>query len=169
MNALLPTVRWRRFASSAFAIALALASGAPGWTAETAAPAAPPASTNSPATPAPIVIPQSVFDPKVRRDPFFPESERLNPRPKNIDAATGQPKVTKLKDALEFLKLNGITGSSRRRFVLINGATFGLQEESLIKTAGGDFRVKVVEIRKNSVLVTVDGGTEPKELFLKED
>lgn len=127
--------------------------------------------TNAPAATIAISIPQSTFDPKVRRDPFFPESQRLNPRPVVADpgTTTSGGKVVKPKDATELLKLNGITGSKRRRFAAINGVTFGLQEESIVKTAAGELRVKVLEIRERSIMVSIDGGTEPKEIFLKEE
>ncbi len=131
-----------------------------------------PAGTNAPAVPAPIVIPQSTFDPKVRKDPFFPDSERLNPRPKPQAAETSpgtRPVAVRPKDPLEHLKLVGMSGSIRRRLVMINNATFELNEQATLRTAAGDLRVKVVEIRERSVLVTIDGGPEPKEIFLKED
>lgn len=138
-----------------------------GLAAQTPAPAAP-ATTNS--APALIVIPQSVFDPKVRRDPFFPESERLNPKPaKVVEANPGAAKVTKPKEPSEFLKLMGITGSAKRRFAILNGVTFGLQEEAVIKTTSGDYRVKVVAIRSRSVVVKIEPSTETTEIYLKED
>lgn len=147
--------------------ALAVASTLTPTIGQTNAPAA--GATNAPAAPTAVVIPQSVFDPKVRRDPFFPESTRLNPRPVVVDPGVGTGKPSKPKDVLESLRLNGITGSKRRKFAAINGITFGPQEESIIKTASGDVRVKVVEIRDRSVIVNIDGSPEPKEIFLKEE
>lgn len=161
----------RRFLPPSFLMAL-LAGAAvwpPSGLAQTNVPVA--GATNAAPAVAAISIPQSTFDPKVRRDPFFPESQRLNPRPVAVDPATapGGGKVVKPKDPTELLRLNGITGSKKRRFAAINGSIFGLQEESIVKTSAGEMRVKVIEIRERSVIVNVDGATDPKEIFLKED
>ena len=138
-----------------------------GLAAQSGAPAAP-ASTNS--APALVVIPPSVFDPKVRRDPFFPDSERLNPKPVKVaEANPGMVKAAKPKEPAEFLKLMGITGSAKRRFAILNGVTFGLQEEAVIKTTSGDYRVKVVAIRSRSVVVKIEPSAETTEIYLKED
>ena len=134
--------------------------------AQTNAPVA--ASTNAPTAPAPIVIPQSTFDPKVLKDPFFPESGVNTPKqPVKIDPANSQVAV-KPRDAVDFLRLDAIMGSKLRPLVMINDVTFALHEVASVKTAGGEFRLKLVKIGVNSVLVTIDGRPDPKEIFLKD-
>jgi thioredoxin-related protein len=64
------------------------------------------------------------------------------------------------------LILKGITGTADKRIVLINNQTFSAGESAKVKL--GDKQVKIVckEIRDDSVLVQIEGKSDPIELKL---
>jgi len=64
------------------------------------------------------------------------------------------------------LVLKSISGPSNKRLAMINNQTFGVGESALLKLGDAQRKVKCVEIREKSVLVTVDGN-EPRELRLR--
>jgi thioredoxin-related protein len=64
------------------------------------------------------------------------------------------------------LKLKGISGTASRRFALINRQTVTVGEEFRIKLAGGVTQVRCLEIKDNSVVVSLNGGPDHIELFL---
>jgi hypothetical protein len=121
----------------------------------TAAPAAsavrPSVSTNAArATPeAPksvFVVPATSQDGK---DPFFPQSTRLRPA-KPVTAAKLPPRVPDLE-------LKGISGTPDRLMAIINNRTFERGEEGEVAWNGGRVRVTCVDIKPNSVRVSVNG------------
>lgn len=95
-------------------------------------------------------IVQSVFvlpdAPKEGRDPFFPNSIR----PYKDRVPLGQTPVSSLK-------LEGITRSHGKVFVIINSVTFGIGDEVPVKTSGGKVDVHCVQINADSVVVEVGG------------
>jgi len=120
------------------------------------------AQTNAPASE--LGVPKSVFDEKLRtgKDPFFPNSTRrtkieVTPVP---DAG---PKVVAPQ-----LVLKGIAGTATKRFALINNQTFAAGETQPVKFPGGQVKVTCVEIGETSVIITLEGQTEKKELRLKD-
>jgi thioredoxin-related protein len=64
------------------------------------------------------------------------------------------------------LKLRSITGSKQRRRAVINGQTFLPGETMVMKLPAGAVKVRCVEIRERSVIVTVNGGPARRELKL---
>jgi len=90
----------------------------------------------------------SVFD-SSGRDPFFPKSTRLNLATR-AGEDNSQPVVA--------LVLSGFSGSAGRRFAIINNRTFAAGEENEVVTASGRVRIRCVEIRSNTAVITIGGG-----------
>jgi len=55
------------------------------------------------------------------------------------------------------LELRGISGTVDRRLAIINGHTFGVGEEGEVPTSNGRARIRVLEIKSDSVVVLVNG------------
>jgi hypothetical protein len=116
-----------------------------------------PAKAASNAAPAVVEPPKSTFhvptsyqDPV--KDPFFPLSTRLR---KSVPvAATGSnaPPVVMIK-----LELKGISGTATQRLAIINTHTYGVGEEGEITTGSDRTRIRVIEIKSDSVVVEVNG------------
>ncbi len=129
--------------------------------------AAPPTATGTNAVAPKISEPPrprlSVFEEKVKgaKDPFFTSSARRTP--KLVTGKTVAP-VDQTKDLI----LRGLTGSKSRRLALINNQTFSEGEQADVKVPIGKIRVRCVEIRDQSVIITVEGSAERKEIRLKD-
>ena len=67
---------------------------------------------------------------------------------------------------LDQLKLKGISGSKTNRVALINNRTFAVNELVKIKLAEKMVAVRCLEIRDESVIVSVGGLTKWKEVWL---
>lgn len=108
----------------------------------------------------------SVFDQKLKggKDPFFPGSARLVVK----EVIPGQKQVAAPVDPTKDLSLKGITGSKGRRLALINNQLFETGEQATVRVPTGQIKVRCVEIRDHSVIITVDGGSDTKELRLKD-
>jgi hypothetical protein len=109
-----------------------------------------------------VEIPRSVFvmpsSPKDGRDPFFPHSTRLKPQ---MPVAVRPTEVN-----VSELVLNGIVPSGSHPSAMINGKTFEQGEEADVKLPdGGRLPVKVLEIKEESVVITVKG--QRRELRLR--
>ena len=102
-----------------------------------------------------------IDDPSFGKDPFFPRSTRRGRSkvvaPTNVVAAT-----TIVADDFT---LKGLSGSPERRLAIINNYTFQVGEESVIKAGGVPVKVRCIEIRERSVIVSINGIT--KELKLR--
>jgi hypothetical protein len=103
---------------------------------------------------------KSVFveDPAFGKDPFFPNSTRRGRVPVAV-----APKVLNVETPELFLK--GLSGTPDRRLAIINNYTFQSGEESLVRVAGVAVKVRCIEIRERSVIVSINGIT--KELKLR--
>src|ERR1041385_7475385 len=109
-----------------------------------------------------VSIPKSIFavEGETGRDPFFPNSTRRKKR----DDLTKPPPV---RDYSTLLKLTGIAGGVRP-IATINALTFAAGEEQEVKVEGGKAKIRVLEIREKSVVVTVEGQAKPIELKLRD-
>jgi len=116
---------------------------------------------NEPTNTTEVVARKSVFqdDAKNGKDPFFPRSTRRGPKAATAVAEVVAPKV--------HLVLKGITGAANRRFALINNQTLVVGETASVRVANGQVRVHCLEIRSDSVLVSVEGSPEQTELRLR--
>ena len=120
---------------------------------------APKIATNAPsaakAAPQEPVIPRSIFEaPKTSqegRDPFFPNSPRVF-----------GPVVAKTNagPAAVRLSLKALSGSPNNRLATINNVTFAAGEESDVVASAGRVRVRVIEIKEDSVIIEVGGARQ---------
>ena len=103
---------------------------------------------------------QSVFvdDPKFGKDPFFPRSKR-----RGVELVSTNTAYAAVPD----LVLKGISGLKEKRLALVNNRTLEKGEEAEIKVNNQPLRVRCVEIREKSVVLSVDG--QIKEIFLRQN
>ena len=66
------------------------------------------------------------------------------------------------------LVLKNISGTAKRRFAMINGATIGINESAKVPLGAGKVSVRCLEIKDGSVIIQVSDETEPQELFLPD-
>jgi hypothetical protein len=121
-----------------------------------------PAESSASPTLVPAGAPKSVFvdDVEFGRDPFFPASVR---RPKIlIKTSDNEPPRPMVPD---FVVLKGISTFQGRKLAIINNYTVGEGEEFWLKTGGQPLRIKCVEIKDKSAVVSVSGAT--KEIPLR--
>ena len=126
----------------------------------TARSAQPPAATATPPKLEAPVIEKSVFTdtPGFGRDPFFPNSKRRQ--------QVVVPKTFVTGEIPNTIVLKGMSGTTQNRLVVINNYTLAEGEETDIRAGGQIFRVRCVEIRERSVMISVNG-MEPKELRMR--
>jgi hypothetical protein len=67
----------------------------------------------------------------------------------------------------ETLALRGISGTSQRRFALINDATLEVNERARVRVGGSNVVLRCLEIAADSALVQVEGAPAPQRLRLK--
>lgn len=122
-----------------------------------------------------LQIPRSVFSTNVDeggRDPFFPESTRRLPRL----AGSPTPVAKPAQSSWNFLKLTGLWPSRSRPLALINKTTIAPGEEANITVVvpngpgspeSRNLHLRCLEVRPNSVLISIDGEPGTKELILQ--
>jgi hypothetical protein len=108
-----------------------------------------------------VSVPKSVFtdDASFGKDPFFPKSSR---RAAAAPVVTN-PQTAEVPDRVFILK--GISVNKDRRLALVNNYTFAAGEEAEIKIEGRSIRVRCLEVRERSVVISVRGAS--KEIFLR--
>jgi hypothetical protein len=108
------------------------------------------------------VVRKSVFEDNLKsgKDPFFPKSIRRGAKEPVVSAQVVSPVIQ--------LALKGISGPTNRRFALINNQPLAAGETAYVRIAGGQVKVHCWEIREDSVVVSVEGDSEKKELRLRE-
>jgi hypothetical protein len=137
-----------------------------GQIAVVAASAKPAASAKSSASPRAgitnqvVEIPQSVFEmpsatDKVK-DPFFPNSTRLNPVPGPI---TKRPEAI-----LADLVLKGLSGRPESPLATINNVTFGVGEQHDVSILTRRVPVRCLEINLNDETVTIEAAGQRRVL-----
>jgi hypothetical protein len=111
---------------------------------------------------------KSVFNDDLNfgRDPFFPESNRRRVVPVPILVPV-LPKPQPIEEEDHRFTLKGISTYKDERWALINRYTFAPGEEMDVKVEGRKLRVRCVEVRERSVVISVGGVS--KELFLRPD
>jgi len=121
----------------------------------------------------PAVVLQRIshFDEKSKtgKDPFFPASARRGAPAASETNGVVKVEPVKLARPAELLILKGILGSTAKRFALVNSQIFSPGDEAYIRTTSGVIKVKCLEIRASSVVLSLDGGAETKELTLGQD
>lgn len=101
---------------------------------------------------------KSVFvdRPNFGRDPFFPTSTR---RGRMVETNRVEPVAN-----FNNIVLKGTSGTPEKRLAIINNKTFEVGEEGDLRVGGQPMKVKCVEIREKSIVISLNGVT--KELFL---
>jgi hypothetical protein len=117
---------------------------------------------------APKIEVKSVFvdDPRVGKDPFFPNSTRRQESLPVPNAVTNIAQQSNL--LLQQLALKGISGAKGQRLALINTATVSEGELAEIRFGPQVVKIRCREIRDRSVIIELDGLGERKELKLRE-
>jgi len=64
------------------------------------------------------------------------------------------------------LKLKAISGPDRRRIAMINDGTFEVNEKGQVHVGANVVTLRCLEIRKDSVLIQIEGASSKKELVL---
>ncbi len=115
----------------------------------------------------PPAVVRSVFtdDPNTGKDPFFPRSARRQPAVEVASATNAAPPPSTL---FSQLTLKGISGTKGQRLALINSSTIGVGERAEIRSGAQLVKILCREIRDSSVLIELVGGTEVRELKLRE-
>jgi hypothetical protein len=130
-----------------------------------------------PATPASknpntAVVPKSSFhvDPATARDPFFPGASRA------VAQAQSSVPIARLP-LISYLKLGGIWPGKTRPLALINTTTLAPGEERDISIVVSNqlsqaevqkVNVRCLEVRQDSVLISIDGEQGVKELHIAQ-
>jgi hypothetical protein len=111
-----------------------------------------------------LAIPKSVFvaEGTTGRDPFFPNSVRLQAK---VPDTTKAPQIR--EDFSRFLKLTGVTGGAKP-IATINNLTFAVGEEQEVKVEGRKVKIRVLEIGEKSVRLSVENQPGAVELKLKD-
>jgi TPR repeat protein len=68
---------------------------------------------------------------------------------------------------IERLQLKGISGPANRRLAMINNESLLAGESATVKIDGQPLTINCIEIREKSVVISVKGFSDNKELFLK--
>jgi hypothetical protein len=95
------------------------------------------------------------------KDPFFPKSTRHVPR-----LTVNTNRIVEVGELPAGLLLNGLSGFKDNRLAVINNKTYATGEEAEVRVGHQLFRVKVVEIKDRSVIISVNG-SPPRELTLR--
>jgi len=114
--------------------------------------------------PAEVVFPKSVFvdDTANGKDPFFPTRNRgpivVVPKPSTQDKEPNWKAIA----------LRGISGIGDQKYALINTLPFAKGEEGEVKVGATKVRIKVIEIKEKSVVISIEGVPGQKELVLPD-
>ena len=106
-----------------------------------------------------VIAIKSVFmdNPQFGKDPFFPKSSRR-------EVVVENPNTVVEPLQASGLSLKGISGTVGKRLAIINNRTFEVGEEIILRVANQSFKVRCVEIRDKSVIISINNVS--KELFL---
>jgi hypothetical protein len=100
---------------------------------------------------------------KVSYDPSAPAPATPG-RARDLPLYGGAPLVP--PPTYQDLELKGISGSKGRRFALINNQTFAQGESARVRLGAKEVRVRCLEIRSNSVVISLSGEEATREIFL---
>ena len=95
------------------------------------------------------------------KDPFFPKSRRRELTPTPV-----KDLVLKEGELPQGMVLKGLSGTKEKPLAIINNYTFAAGEEAEVRVINTLYRVKVIEIKERSVVISVNG-TPPRELAFR--
>lgn len=99
------------------------------------------------------------------KDIFFPKTKRFQ---KKVEVPGNMTAVQQGETALiQSLVLKGVSGNSVRRLAMVNNRTMGEGEVWDYKHLGQVYRIRCEEIKPRSVLISIEGVAEKKELQLR--
>jgi len=102
---------------------------------------------------------------KLIRPPVLPMPSRTPAR--KVDAPRRASNVSAVSETNRAeLKLRSIVGPKQRRQAVINDHAFSAGETMILRLASGTVKVHCVEVRERSVIVTINGGRDKRELKL---
>jgi hypothetical protein len=105
----------------------------------------------------------SLDDPKLGKDIFFPQTKRLS---KRVDtAANTQAHIE--NQILSQLTLKGISGGANRRLAVVNNRTLAQGEVFELRLNGHVHRIRCDEIKARSVVLSIEGVSDKKEIQLR--
>lgn len=102
----------------------------------------------------------NLIDQYVNRRRLPRDSEPAPPQPAFNGAPTSPVRL------YSDLTLKAITGAQGRRFALLNNQTFAAGDIAKVKLADREVKVRCVEVREKSMIVTVDGEQGQREIRL---
>ena len=104
------------------------------------------------------VIPKSIFDETLGKDPFFPRRT----------VGAGGPKTATSDFRLSDFTLNGITPFGAKPSAVINGKTFEKGESREVAVpSGGRVLVQCVDIKPDSVSIKIENSPKTVELKMR--
>jgi hypothetical protein len=77
------------------------------------------------------------------------------------------PPTARLTQVPDRLELRGISGSSSRRYALVNNCTVTAGDDARIRVGNSHVNARCLEVRSQSVVLHVDGQRRPIELYLR--
>ena len=109
-----------------------------------------------------LPVPLAVFDLTVHptKDPFFPLSTR-QPYPQPVNNTP--PPIN-----ASLFVLKGVDGASDHRLALVNNRTLAKGEDAEVTTAAGKVKIHCLDIRANSVVLSIASQSEPLEIWLRK-
>ncbi|MBL9169275.1 MAG: hypothetical protein JNN07_16160 [Verrucomicrobiales bacterium] len=102
---------------------------------------------------------------KFGTDVFFPTTKRFV---KKVESSNPAEPARLETPALSQFVLKGISGTGNRRLAVINNRTVGQGEILEIKHNGQSYKVKCEQIKARSVILSIEGFPEKKELQLRD-
>lgn len=114
-----------------------------------AEPAAPKAAPKPEPVHSVFILPTS---PQQGRDPFFPSSTR--PYQEAVPPAAHHNEVV---DISTLLSLQGFSGTTDQRLVIINKRTFAVGDQAEVSTSQGKVRIQCLEISTNTAVIEANG------------
>ena len=159
------------FFASALTATEGLCTPVPGKQAAATSPAQDKGSKSKEPTAVEISLIPSTFDddfnnPKFGRDVFYPNTKRFVK--KAAVEATTNPVERSASVILQGLMLKGISGNGPRRLALVNTRTLGAGEVWDYKLNGQVHRIRCEEIKARSVVLSIEGINDRKELQLRD-
>lgn len=102
---------------------------------------------------------------KFGTDVFFPGTKRFV---KKVDTGNSAAPAKPEAPALSQFVLKGISGNGSRRLAVINNRTVGQGEILELKHNGQSYRVKCEQIKPRSVILSIEGFPDKKEIQLRD-
>ncbi len=111
----------------------------------------------------PSTFTDAAGDPKFGKDVFFPLSKRFI---RKVETPDSNPAVRE-NQILAQLTLKGISGKANKRLAVVNTRTVAQGESWELKVNGQTHHIRCEEIKARSVVLSIEGFPDKKELQLR--